>query len=184
MADFPDSTPFVPTPIFGAHALQSMFAVGWGVRTYTGGVAGSVWPTANLAIHIPIRVPKQTSLKGMWWRNGTVVSGNVQAGIYNKDGVRLASIAPTAHAGTSTYQLVNFSSVLWIGPGLFYMSMVMDNTTGRINRAPVTDLNVATSFGMCQTASAYPLPPTVAFAAVTNDYAPMFGMLLSPRTFL
>lgn len=137
--------------------------------------ASAAYPTASLAIFVPFVLAKPILVKKLWCYNGTAVSGNVDVGIYDEQGTRLCSSGSTAQAGTSTLQEFNITDTV-IGPGLFYLAIALDNTTGTLFRGTVTTVALLKQLGMFQQASAFALPATATFATVANDYIPVFGL--------
>jgi phage tail sheath gpL-like len=139
-------------------------------------VTGSaVWPTASLSILIPVWLPEQIIVAQLGWVNGSVVSGNVDMGIYNQDGVLLLSTGSTAGSGTSALQLVNVTDTP-IGPGLVYMALAVDNITATIERTNTGSVLTVACVGLVQVASNFPLAANVTFAVITNDYIHHMGI--------
>ena len=138
---------------------------------FTGTTA--VWLTANLAVLMPFIVETPCTVTQFWWYNGTAVSGNVDIGLFSWAGSRLVSAGATVQAGTSTIQVVNTTDTA-IGPGDYYLGMVMDNITGNVFRSQPTN-HVLMSCGVQQMATAYPLPATVTFANPVNSWVPVCG---------
>lgn len=123
--------------------------------------------TANKALYLPFTVPWTIRVSNMEILNGTVVSGNIDLGIYDLAGNRLASNGGTAQSGISSVQSVAMSATVTLPPGTYYMAFVMDNTTGRIFRS--AGWQEARIIGGKEQTSAYPLPDPMSLA---TDYAP------------
>ncbi len=138
-------------------------------------VTSNTFPTANLAILIPFQLPESTQVAQLFWHNGAAVSGNVDMGIYTADGRRLVSTGSTAQAGTSTHQAVDITDTI-LGPGLFYMAIALDNTTGTLFSGALGSAVGAKVLGMAQMASAFPLPTSVTFASIGQDYIPLMAL--------
>ena len=130
---------------------------------------------ANRAVYIPFRIPAPMVVTQLFSMNGAAVSGNIDVGIYDKDGTRLVSSGSTAQAGTSTIQAFNITDTL-IGPGQFYLAVAMDNATGTLLRIFLFPANGTKVMGVAQQASAFALPATATFATESSGYFPMIGL--------
>lgn len=135
---------------------------------------------ANEAIFIPFRIHRPTLVANMFWQNGGTVSGNFDIGIYNSGGNLIVSAGSTAQAGTSVIQAVNTTDVT-LQRGLYYMAFVADNTTGlfRFNQIG-TILVLGRAMGVYVMSTAFPLPSTATFAALTRTRIPIIGLTVRP----
>jgi len=149
----------------GSQVLDMINAAGIGSVT-SGGSTG-----ANIAIYLPVIVRSPCTVYQMGWGNGTAVSGNVDAGIYDKYGNRLVSAGSTAQAGTSTMQTVDVTDTP-LQPALYYLALVLDNGTGLIMRPLFAAAQNLRSVGALQQGSAFPLPSTATFAAISTAANP------------
>lgn len=146
-----------------------------GANIGANGMASGAWPSSNLAILIPFSLSKKILVNALFWVNGATASGNVDAGIYDANGTRLLSTGSTAQSGTSAIQVIS-TSATEIGPGLFYLALAMDNTTGTIVRTLSGQSLRNKMAGMAQAATSFVLPATLTFASVGQDYIPMVGL--------
>lgn len=156
-------------------AFNSFECLG-GVLWENAGYASATWPAANEAILIPFRVPYPVIAKQMFCSNGAAVSGNLDIGIYTKDGTLLVSTGETAQSGTSDFQTFDITDTLLNGPDWYYMALVLDNTTGTFirNSASARDWK---RFGVASVASdACPLPASATLAVAARAYAPEMGI--------
>src|SRR5258708_6191400 len=98
-------------------------------------VTSATWPTANKAFFYPFLLGKTISLTTLFTGTGNVTSGNIDVGIYDTGGNRLVSSGSTAQDNSTTgnCQLYTVSAIT-LGPGVYYMALAMDNTTGKILR--------------------------------------------------
>lgn len=135
--------------------------------------AATTFPVANDAIFVPFYLHQATLIKRLFCSNGTVVSGNVDVGIYTEDGALIVSSGSVAHAGTSDLQFFDVTDIV-LGPGRYYMAIAMDNTTGTIFRANLS-VSQQRSLGMAKQASAFPLPASATLAVVTSGFLPLIG---------
>lgn len=154
-----------------------------------GGTAGitvptsSTYPAANRAIYIPLKITRPYIAKILWWLNGATASGNIDVGIYSNQGARIISTGSTAQAGTNVIQIVDIADTL-LAPGLYYMAVAMDNTTGTLFRGTTSSALVSAIVGLLLQASAFPLPAIATFAThgATSGTVPLVG--LAERTFV
>lgn len=152
--------------IFGASALFMASTA----------VTSAAWPSANEAVYIPITVERFTVVAQIWWLNGGTASGNVDCGLYTEEGTLLTSSGSTAQTGTSVLQAVNVTD-LTIGPGLYYIALVLDNTTGTVGSQSAATVELNRMNGVLQQATAFPLPATATFAANTRTRMPGCGFV-------
>jgi hypothetical protein len=129
-------------------------------------LASAVWPTASKALFFPFTVTgraaeRPVAITGFILMNGAVVSGNVDIGVYDKLGNRLASVGSTAQAGTTAPQRINLATPLQLKPGRYYLAIAMDNITGTtVSAAPIAQ--AIRGAGMRELAAAFPLPASAA----------------------
>lgn len=100
---------------------------------------------------------------------GATATGNFDVGIYDSQGVRLVSSGATAK-GTSTEHILDVTDTR-IGPGLYYLALAANGTNNYI-MATAASVQFARLFGILQMASAYTLPTTATFAAVSAANIP------------
>lgn len=165
----PNVTP--PEVLLGTHGIR-----GLGSELAIIGVApaDAAWPNANRAVFSPIYLDATALLLKLWWENGTVVSGNVDVGLYRADSTPVVRAGSTAQAGTSVLQEKDVADIIVLGPAVYYVSMAMDNTTGRVFRTAPGSNNVR-ELGMALQDTAFPLPSPAVFAAAAN-FLPVCGI--------
>lgn len=136
--------------------------------------ASATWPTANLAIFVPVMVTETITVTKLWIYNGATASGNVNMALYDSDFIQVANseIGSTAQSGTNVLQEFDITDVE-LGPGLYYIAAVLDNTTGTVFRHTGSDF--ARSVGLFSEASAFNLPGT-ATPADASTVIPIIGM--------
>lgn len=137
------------------------------------------YPTADLAIYVPVPVQQRVVVRGLYICNSTAVSGNFDVGLYDAAGTRLASSGTTAQSGTTTEQVVDITDTT-IGPGLYYIAVVLDNTTGSLLRDnDAAPLHAAYGLLTEQLGAGGTLPATATWAVPqTLTYLPNIGMLI------
>jgi hypothetical protein len=134
----------------------------------------AAWGTANLACYQPIWLPMRYPVKNMFVYNFATVAGNVDIGIYNKEGARLASAGTTAMAGASTMQF--FAADLILDPGQYYLAFVSSSTTATFACCNPGTATRARYLGLLGQATALPLPANATFAANTINRYPAVGI--------
>ena len=137
------------------------------------------WMTANRAVYVPFRISRTILVKNMFIFNGATISGNVDLGIYDKDGTRLVSTGSTAQAGASSVQTIAVVNTP-IGPGLFYMALAINNTTATVYLWNLANYR-SKCFGLAMQAAVFPLPVIATFATY-SDYLYLYG--LTARSFV
>ena len=175
MSDFPIS---VVEPLVTIHpwSLESMGTgiIGLGGVTLIS-VTSAVYPTANLALFIPFVLTKPKTVLQLFSFTGGTKSGNIDMAIYSEDGTKLTSAANVAQGTINVLQVFDITDIQ-IGPGVFYLAVVLDNTTGTLRRGILTVNIMGASLGMAEMAAAYPLPATAVFAQITGNYIPLIGL--------
>ena len=169
MPDFGVPRPITPSVLFAGGRNFSYLTAQPTVTFFA-------WQAANRAVLQPFEITTAYLVEGFGWANAGTVSGNVDAGIYTLDGVRLMSTGSVAQTGTGTTQIAAITPTLLM-PGTYYLALAMDNTTGII-ASQTWNQSDAHMVGVCNVASAFPLPstltPTFAAAARTPSCA-IFG---------
>ncbi len=144
--------------------------------------ASAVYPSALRGIYVPFRVSQTAPARMMWAFNGTVVSGNLDLGIYSEDanglpGTKLVGKGSPAQAGVTGKQELDIADTV-LQPGRYYMAIVLDNTTGTFSSI-VALLSCALGIGiMTETIGAMPLPATASPVTAGYGYIPVFGLSL------
>lgn len=131
----------------------------------------TTWPSADLAIFLPVVIAGPFTIRKAGCENGTN-SGNVDLGVYTAELSLVVSTGSTAMAGGSVWQEIDVTDTT-IPAGLYYIAMVMNNTTGA-NAASAVGTGVMRASGAFQMASAFPLPATATRTAISNSYWPSF----------
>lgn len=142
-------------------------------------VASGAWPAANRCMFLPFVVYQPLIAVKMGVINGTTASGNLDIGIVDDQQNRLVSAGSTAQAGTTQLQVVDITDTL-LEPGVYYMALSMDGTTGTTGRWAVP-LGEARAMGiLSQSLGSVAIPNPVTFAAAQDAYVP--AMFLTART--
>jgi len=132
---------------------------------------GTVWPTANLVIYVPVVVLAPITAYQMGIRVVTQ-SGNLDIGIYDEMGNRLVSAGSTAVA-VAGVQAVNITDTP-LTPGVYFLALCIDNTTASVGSTGVPTALQLQTFGIQQQAlGSVTLPNPATFANPANAYVPM-----------
>jgi hypothetical protein len=137
----------------------------------------TAWPSANLAIFVPMRVAVPVTVYKLAIGAGATAAGNFDVGIYDRFGNKLVSSGATAKAG-SVEQIIDVTDTR-IGPGLYYLALAADGTNNYICRT-ASNLQFTKAYGVLNMSTAYVLPATATFAAATSAVIPMIAAYLRP----
>ena len=168
---------YAPNRAWGPHHAISTglgrdaWLPGWD-NDFTGAAA---WPTSDLAIFVPVAVPRRVVVTKLFAAISTA-SGNVDIGVYDPAGVRLISTGTTTAATSLTVNTTDTT----LGPGLYYLAMVANNTTVQLQRLnPTAPILTACGLLTQQLGAGAALPATATMAVLqTLAYRPLLAMLL------
>jgi predicted phage gp36 major capsid-like protein len=137
---------------------------------HQGGVA--TWPSANLAIYVPVMVVEPVTVVQLACVVGTTAAGNIDLGIYDDAGNRLVSSGSTAIGGTGTIQNVDVTDTPLL-PGVHYFAMnCSTTTTATFNRTNMSAVDLRACGVRQQAVGAVALPNPATFAVHAQAYAP------------
>jgi len=167
-------------PMLDAFGPLTLFGLGVPIAAYSfGALVSTSWPTANLALYVPVLVTETFQAIQLAANNGATVSGNLDLGIYDHSGNRLVSTGSTAQAGTTTLQIISIASTQLL-PGRYYLAQVLDNVTGTHRGPSATSVQDWRAMGCYQQAAAFPLPAAAVFAQFTGARIPNVIVARSP----
>ena len=172
------STPFVSVTPFSHNALGDKFA---SLGNEMNNEASTAWPSANLAIYAPFYLIAPFTIQQFFWLNGITISGNVDMGVFDHAGRKIASTGSTLQAGASAIQSVSITPVT-LGSGLFFLGLAVDNVTATVFGVPAGNIGFTVAVGVLQQATAFPLPALATFASPTFDFVPSCG--ITTRSFI
>ena len=135
--------------------------------------ASRAWPLTNKGIFIPFSVERAVTAYQMSVQPGNTPTGNVDCGIYDLSGNRIVSSG--AVAMTISTLAADFTDTL-LKPGWYFMAAACDGTQNLSAGTP--NVNILASFGVCEMASAYPLPATATLTRATSSYLPSLSVHL------
>lgn len=105
--------------------------------------------------------------------NGSDATDSVKLGLFDGNGVLLASTADTQVVGTDVYQRVPFVTAVTIGPGTYYIGAKYDGNTSRYNALTVGHCGAWAVTGQTYAAAFANVTPVTTF---TTAVAPMAGL--------
>ena len=148
----------------------------WLIPNSTAAATG-VWPSANLAIYVPIRVPSRIVVAKLWFASFSTGTGNVDMAVYDAAGAAVISATNAAKGAATAEQVFDVTDTA-IGPGLYYIGLSSDSATDTFLymnwAAPLP-----AAWGVRTEASAYPLPATATWVvSQTLATVPVMGMLI------
>jgi hypothetical protein len=136
-----------------------------------------VWPTANLAIYVPVIVATTVIVRKLWFGSAATGTGNVDMALYDGAGAAVVSATNAAKEAAIGIQSFDVTDTT-IGAGLYFLGLASDSGTDTFMRAaPAAPLPLST--GILTESSAYPLPATATWTAnQTLAFVPAVGMLI------
>lgn len=151
-----------------------------------GTALNNVFPAANRSIHVPFGIAEPIIVANLWWHNGSVLSGNVDIGIYDTAGTLIVHQGSTAMSGTNRLQAVDITDTPLM-PGRYYMALVSDTSSaaqqfGGWGMIAAQSAATLQGLGIQQAVSNFPLATGVSISSNTGRVLPMFG--LTARTFV
>lgn len=135
----------------------------------------ATWVAANRIIYTPLRLSEPYLVRRLWLMNGTAVSGNIDIALMAADGTRLLAAGLTAQAGTTAIQTVAVTAT-WIGAGLYYLAVMLDNVTGTVWRTASILQPRLCGFTQEAVAAGNPIPAVATFATNTTLFVPVAGL--------
>ncbi len=105
-------------------------------------------PVITEVYYAEVFIDANTTVTGVSNFNGSVASGNLKVGLFNSSGALVATSASTAMSGTDAYQRIPFTTPYSaVGPATYYIGVIVDNTTARINTHVFGDFVAAKQTG-------------------------------------
>jgi hypothetical protein len=179
MSDRPGAGLVLPaTTIINSASPCSIGGMGFGVGLGFGSL--TAWPAANRALYVPFVLDVPALISKMGWENGATVNGNVDVGVLDAAGRKVASSGSVAQAGASVYQAVSLLAAVWLDPGQYWLAMASSSATGTFRNMPLTAA-YAQACGVQQQATALPLPSVATFANPASSYVPLIDLALTPN---
>lgn len=164
--------PILAKPSISTFGLESVSVQN---RVLSGTPSGTInWVGANVGLFVPIVLRRPILAKRMIILNGSTVNGNIDAGIYTRDGAKIVSTGAVTHTGASAIQFIDITDT-YLSPGMYYMAVSCSSGTTRVRRI---NLSVARqqSMGVLQASSAHVLPATVTFISPTTAQIPIIAI--------
>lgn len=137
----------------------------------------AAWGTANVAFMVGFVAALNAPVNRGWWYNGGVVAGNIDVGLYDRDGNRLASTGAVAQSGTNAIQNAALTSPLVLQAGQpYYLAVSASDATAELFAVDGAGAYVAMAGGWVQALSSQPLPASVTIASMGSRYLRVFGV--------
>ena len=139
--------------------------------------SSQTWTTANAALYMPLLVTEDITVTKLWCLNGAAVSGNVNMALYTSAFAQVANseIGSTGQLNTNVIQAFDITDVA-LTAGLYYIAIVLDNTTGTLFHYTTPSAAQMQSWGMAQEAAVFDLPATMTPADVVMNNVPVCGI--------
>ena len=171
----------LPSVSITPYAQEAMGAsIGPLLATGVDGLGSAVWPGADLALYWPFSLTSPVANFWVFFRNGAVAAGNVDARIYDQFGTALTASIQGAQVGAGAYQTTAVAVTL--GPGTFYFGIVCDNAAATMNRLLFNANEMAAAAGMLQEqlGAGAAMPNIATWAHYPLAYCPMSGLSFRP----
>lgn len=158
------------------HITNASAPGGPGVRILGGGTASSAaWGLANRAIFVPLHLSGPYTIRRMFFGVGTTGgTNNADIGLYDLAGNKLVSSGSTLVGTASTIQYLDVTDTT-VGPGSYYLALVMNGTTATFQRQGYTN-EMGKYTGALVMTSAFALPATATYAALAGVNVPIIGI--------
>lgn len=140
----------------------------------------TAYPTADMAIYVPIRVQQNVLLRKAWIAQGGTGTNNFDIGIYYPNKTRITHTTATAKVASAVIKVVDITDV-FIYAGLYYLAFVSTSNTDTFSNAAETAPNPASWGVFTQTGVTSAALPDPAVWTVDNTlaYVPAFGFTAS-----
>lgn len=141
------------TPVGGVEAAGGFSAsprnVHTGMQPATATTSGNNSTPVTTETYIgEVFVPCNMTVTGIAVFNGSDVTGNMNVGLADSDGVNVAESADTAGSGTDAYQLVPFTSTYaTVGPATYFITIQYSSGTARYNTHTVGSFGASKKTG-------------------------------------
>lgn len=166
-------------PLFVHTAYKQLKAADY-ISGATLSTTSSGAPGASVICYVPMVIPWVYPIRRLFLWNGLTAAGNVDVGLYSKDGVKLISSGSYVQVGTSVPQ---FSSVSYLLPaGAYYLAAVMSSTGTWTRTTPSSGSTVMRQIGLLAE-SAFPLPAVMTPTATAISTMPLIGFTLTESGF-
>lgn len=162
-------------PVLIRHSIDNS-SHGLHPRALVFNTAGA-WPSANLAIYIPVVVPVPVVVRSLWFGCGSTGTGNVDMAVYDANGTALIAATAGAKTAATTEQVFNTTDT-FLAAGIYYIGLSSDSATDTFHRN-IPTAPLAAAYGCLTESSAYPLPSTATWVVNnTLAYLPLVGMFI------
>jgi hypothetical protein len=135
----------------------------------------------KVVIYVPMVVSYAVTTYGAMWLNGATSSGNVDAGLMDANGIRIANVGSTAQGTISVVQTANWSGgSVSIKPGTYYIAITQDNATGTLQRfisgSSGADKSFLAAGCNSETTGSFGVPATWSMTSVAQGVIPLVSI--------
>lgn len=143
----------------------------------TGYTTAAAWPVAKLVKYVPFSVYDVILVDTLWVYNGATVAGNMDLGIYDKNGTRLVNSGSTARTGNANVaQFVTISSTALV-PGFYFLAVTLDTNTDTVRHGSTAVTGCILQGVLDETTGSFGLPATATYGLATQIGVPFCGVL-------
>lgn len=162
-------------PTISPHCVDAMFM---NFRSNASNMANTMAMNLLTVYIYQFRLSVDFPVTYFWWVNGGTVNGNVDVGVYDVDGNKIASAGSTAQSGAGSVQRVPPAPSLILGPGKYQMAIATTGTgtfAGQINTS-VSSRAAGWRKHSVASGAGVPLPATLSPIATDRGENPWFGI--------
>ena len=144
------------------------------------GNGSQTYRTTNAATYVRVYNPRAFRCTHAYCFNGTVVTGNIDIGVYDTKGVKIASTGAIAQSGTSQIQWFALDAL--IPAGEVILALAGSNPSATLHIPSITSTHLPSglfnALGWAHQSTAMPLPDPITPAELVAipDNLPIFGV--------
>lgn len=136
--------------------------------------ASASYPSANSAFLIPLVLSESFDLRSLWWVNGSLISGNVDVGVYDQELARVVSTGSTLPNSTNLIQVVDVPLRVLL-PRMYWLAIASAGG-GAVFRSLWPATTFARVAGTGEIVTSFPLPARLVGPVATHTFVPVLGM--------
>lgn len=142
----------------------------------------SAFPSANLALFMPLFLPSPYVMRRIGWQNGTTVAAtnHIDIGIYTDGGTKIYSTGSTVQGSASALQSVALATPMTLPAGVYYWGFQCDTAVATFQRYAVSVIGGRLMGYLQQAVGSFGLPSVMTPVAYAQAYAPHCWMSWHP----